>query len=544
MTGPPSLLNIAQSALIRYKDFLGDLGHVPFELLETVLAACTAQQLSYIEDETLEGSGRVIAHLTWPLWFQLVIDTFGPVQHGLQLPTLPASEEEPAAPPAEGVQVAHYRKVFEQRLLERAKKRELCGKRLRQLWEQEAYHKKEKQIQVINPLSHKRRRPAQNTAASLRKHGSTVQPGSSRKRLLKKLGLLGKLGAGAVVSRPTSVKQSQENGSTTSRPVVRSACSSRSDTCFSFCRKPSEQYSGFHTQPGLKPAGDLQLSLKGEDGFVNLPKAHQQSPAKQQPPLLSRQHVVAHQYENLHAHQYLQATRRLSSVEQQSLAGVTAAKRPKTAAPSMAHQQVPSHADQTAELLDEPMWISQSFSLENCQQDHHQSLPPPRRERQQVVINNQQGSSHVEQHSQQRSQQQTSPPRTEIELIVLDEPTWLPSPCLPKVKTQSTEKVALECREQACLKDEPTWVSGQHVIHKHSVFTSLPIITKANNHLESCKMWSGRKKGSCALSLYQERKTASVMEQQNIKAKKPRLVLPPRHARTVSQLKKRRVAEK
>jgi hypothetical protein len=38
--------------------------------------------------------------------------------------------------------------LYEQRVLEIEKRRELSGKRLRQLWEQEAFEKQAKQIQV------------------------------------------------------------------------------------------------------------------------------------------------------------------------------------------------------------------------------------------------------------------------------------------------------------------------------------------------------------------------------------------------------------
>lgn len=93
------------------RDCLADIGWVPLDLLDDVLAACGPEQLATIEDATREGSGRDLAPLTWPLWRQHLLHTFGGAPTSGPLPPLPEAEEPPAPAPEPGVAPGNYRCV-------------------------------------------------------------------------------------------------------------------------------------------------------------------------------------------------------------------------------------------------------------------------------------------------------------------------------------------------------------------------------------------------------------------------------------------------
>lgn len=65
MAGPPTLQQLAVATLIRYKQFLWDLGGAPIELLGAVLSHCTAEELADVEEGTREGSARELSPWLW-----------------------------------------------------------------------------------------------------------------------------------------------------------------------------------------------------------------------------------------------------------------------------------------------------------------------------------------------------------------------------------------------------------------------------------------------------------------------------------------------
>lgn len=109
----PTLQRLAVATLIRFRDALGDIGYVPVELLQDVLAACSPQQLAAIEDETLAGTGRTLKPWTWPLWREhwqkQFASSFGTPAPGALPPLPPAAEVAQGEP---GVRPADYRCAF------------------------------------------------------------------------------------------------------------------------------------------------------------------------------------------------------------------------------------------------------------------------------------------------------------------------------------------------------------------------------------------------------------------------------------------------
>ncbi|GAB4821193.1 hypothetical protein N2152v2_008239 [Parachlorella kessleri] len=417
MPGPASLLDISRACLGRYRDCLEDVGFVPLDLLADVLAACSPEQLAQIEDGTLEGSGRDLAPLTWPLWLSHLTFKFGAPPPGALLPKLPDTGEQPADPPEPGTRPAHYRQLYEQRLLELERRREVSGKRLRQLWEQEASERQAKQIQVIDPLARKRPRTAAASPSSSSR-GSRYHPGSgsgsqsagSRDRLLKKLGMGSGKGAASVVGpglrgavpaaraggAPPRIRPVQMPGLVAGRQgnrgggggggsalaalhlgsigqlaAVGSPPPPRQQPAFADVgRLPGGQRRILAVPPLAKPAG---LGLQATDGQL---KAGAPAPSRvrpqnqqqqQQPRQLKQQPVRQVNGPMLSLHSGSLQRQQLKHREQQPTAMQTV--KPATGGP--ASRQQAASADEEV-LLDEPAWLLPAANASDRQQQQQQ----------------------------------------------------------------------------------------------------------------------------------------------------------------------------
>lgn len=105
----PTLQQLAIGTLIRYKHCLSDVGAAPVDLLDGVLALCTAEELQDIEDGTRQGSGRELSPWLWPYWWALLLGRGGPPAPGERVQPLPLAAEVASGPP--GVAPANYRQA-------------------------------------------------------------------------------------------------------------------------------------------------------------------------------------------------------------------------------------------------------------------------------------------------------------------------------------------------------------------------------------------------------------------------------------------------
>lgn len=208
--GPPSLKDLAYKSLLHYKSHLTDIGYTPYELIQQVLEACTAEELMDIEDATKAGlAHRDLTSHTWPLWHKHCLGL--PASLGglpSRLPPLPKGLPAAEAAAGDDVKAANYRAVFEG-LVERLKQRRaLTGKKIRKAWDEEKRGKNKIQVrclllleftrklvlqmmglvshlvQVIEPLDRRRGQVGSNGG-----HHGVAQPHQPtiKQRLMKKL---------------------------------------------------------------------------------------------------------------------------------------------------------------------------------------------------------------------------------------------------------------------------------------------------------------------------------------------------------------------
>lgn len=147
--GPPTLLSIVQVTLKRFKSLLGDIGSVQVPLLWDALSACTANELSVIEDATLAGvAQRDLSPYTWPLWWRHC--TTGFLSTITTMPkSLPALDSPSAVdPPQPGVKPADYRLVYEHLQQQVEERRTMTGKRLKDMRTEQEKKKASRCVQV------------------------------------------------------------------------------------------------------------------------------------------------------------------------------------------------------------------------------------------------------------------------------------------------------------------------------------------------------------------------------------------------------------
>lgn len=71
--GVVSLQQLAKNTIIQHRRLLEDIGDTPLELLEPILASCSAEELQKIEECTATGVAKIhkrsLRRETWPLWY-------------------------------------------------------------------------------------------------------------------------------------------------------------------------------------------------------------------------------------------------------------------------------------------------------------------------------------------------------------------------------------------------------------------------------------------------------------------------------------------
>lgn len=73
--GVVSLQQLAKNTIIQHRRLLADIGDTPLELLEPILASCSAEELQKIEECTATGVANrhlALRRETWPLWYILL----------------------------------------------------------------------------------------------------------------------------------------------------------------------------------------------------------------------------------------------------------------------------------------------------------------------------------------------------------------------------------------------------------------------------------------------------------------------------------------
>lgn len=196
--GPHSLLTIVQSSLIRIKAHLGDVGAVPYQLLEPVLEACSPEELANIEDGTRGGiMKRSLTCLTWPLWYQhcrttpLVRLTSCPDAKRFPLPG-EGKEKQIARSIAQekGIEMADWRSVYDAMVRQVEAKRDASVQRAKAAFGSQKQQQAQRVPQVIAPIPKRRRNSNGFDPSSKHKVPSGPKMGV-KERLVKKLGLSG-----------------------------------------------------------------------------------------------------------------------------------------------------------------------------------------------------------------------------------------------------------------------------------------------------------------------------------------------------------------
>lgn len=208
--GPHSLLHIVQTALIRFKAYLGDVGLVPFSLLVPVLEACSPTELSHIEDETRKGIGkRSLTSLTWPLWYHHCM-----APQMARLGTCPPPERYPLLEgggqeegngaknylATESVPMADWRRIYEEMMKQVREQREASVQRAKEAFGSQRRQQAERVPQIIAPLPARRTRGVGTTTEG--KKAIFKEGLGPKERLMKKLGMRGATGGGSS-SRPS-----------------------------------------------------------------------------------------------------------------------------------------------------------------------------------------------------------------------------------------------------------------------------------------------------------------------------------------------------
>ncbi|PNH10258.1 hypothetical protein TSOC_003063 [Tetrabaena socialis] len=217
----PTLKEASVNALIKYRQFLGDVGFIDEESLRAICWHCNPEQLRTVEDDTLSGSGRQLEWYTWHLWKRLLASELGATN--LKLPALRSPQPVDYTPPrtALDAQPGDYRALFAQRKAELDERAAVARERLAVSYQQAQEEKDSRKAKMIDKLQPSKRPRASGGAvrgqgappASAFMHKphahsrSTLlaKPGAQLK-MLKDLGLVKPGGGGArpaVVVRDT-----------------------------------------------------------------------------------------------------------------------------------------------------------------------------------------------------------------------------------------------------------------------------------------------------------------------------------------------------
>ncbi|BDA42275.1 probable Elongin-A at N-terminal half [Coccomyxa sp. Obi] len=180
--GLPRLEQLCYRVLVKYRDWLGDLGDTPLALLQGVLEISSVEKLAEIEDETRLGGRDIGAELA-PYWKQWLIKTFG-------ADSVPANTEDSDAGSTD------WRTLYEYKMEEYHEREQAVRQRLRRVAAQCAEQKSSRTMQVIEPVP---RRHAYKGGA---RSGFAAPPQSARHRLLKKLGMSAKAPKNKFLIRP------------------------------------------------------------------------------------------------------------------------------------------------------------------------------------------------------------------------------------------------------------------------------------------------------------------------------------------------------
>ncbi|CAL5222995.1 g5439 [Coccomyxa viridis] len=181
-SGPPSLRTLCERIIFRHRDWLGDIGSVPVILLEDCLHACSAQQLSRIEDETSEGGVDISVDLAhhWKRCFEQRFGSFDDSKG--EAPVLEAAAQLGSS---NAGTVLDWRALYQWREDQYEEKLRASGERLRQRTAAESSGRDSRSIQVLSAVP--RRPPAQK--GFFRGAAPPGQAPGSRHRLLRKLGM-------------------------------------------------------------------------------------------------------------------------------------------------------------------------------------------------------------------------------------------------------------------------------------------------------------------------------------------------------------------
>ncbi|CAL8468040.1 g7579 [Coccomyxa elongata] len=180
--GIPRLEQLCYQVLVKYRDWLGDLGDTPLALVQGVLETCSVEKLAEIEDETRLGGRDIGAELA-PFWKQWLIKNFG-------VDSSPANAQDTDAGSTD------WRTLYEYKMEEYQEREQAVGQRLRRMAAQCAELKNSRTTQVIEPV------PRRHAHKSNARPGFAAPPQSARHRLLKKLGMATKAPKNKFLIRP------------------------------------------------------------------------------------------------------------------------------------------------------------------------------------------------------------------------------------------------------------------------------------------------------------------------------------------------------
>ncbi|GFR51003.1 hypothetical protein Agub_g13329, partial [Astrephomene gubernaculifera] len=171
----PTLRDVCVNTLIRYRQYLGDVGFMDSESLRAVAWHCSTEQLARIEDETLEGSDRNLEWYTWHLWKRLLETELG--GRGAEVPPLESPEPpDYTAPRGIEAQPGDYRLLYSQRKAEMEERAAAARERIAAAYQQAQEQKDARKAKMIDKLAPTKRH---RTGASASSSAAGRLPGQS-----------------------------------------------------------------------------------------------------------------------------------------------------------------------------------------------------------------------------------------------------------------------------------------------------------------------------------------------------------------------------